>query len=320
VGGVAGASGAWFSDSEESVGNTFTAGVIDISLNPTDGQDAVSVEGDLDLKPCMTGYIKVRVTNDGNNPVEVWKHLKDVVNEENGKVDAEQKEYDDHNMDPTATPAPWDMNISDWIMYDMWIHHGCVMDNNNTNNAEVDFNFDPGVDRMIIAETDGFTVTGFTGIECFWIYLGVLQPGESMVIIQSYHLKSVVTNWAQSDRMTFTMEFFGQQTQGVPQPDPPQPGPDSQGELPGWGRGDAPAHPCPECLTDGDCPDDGVFCNGVEGCDNGTCVSSGDPCVGGGEYCCEDPGACFTGDECCLDGDCADQNICVDGFCVPGPI
>jgi len=37
------------------------------------------------------------------------------------------------------------------------------------------------------------------------------------------------------------------------------------------------------CNSNGDCPDDGVFCNGVESCDTTgmTCVSSGDPCTAG---------------------------------------
>jgi predicted ribosomally synthesized peptide with SipW-like signal peptide len=311
VGGVAGASGAWFSDTEETVGNTFTAGIIDISLNPQVGQEAVSIEGDLDLKPCMTGYIKVRVTNDGNNPVEVWKHIKDVENDENGITDAEGKEYDAWEQG-SGLPNPADMNISDYIMYDMWIDHGCVEDNNNTNGAEADFVFDPGVDRMIMAEADGFTVTpgpDTPGVECWYIYLGVLDPGESMVVIQSYHLMSWVTNWAQSDKMTFTMEFFGQQTQGTPQPDPPQPNLDtgSNGELPGWGRADAPPYPCDWECDDGQC-NDGVYCNGEETCVRGICMD-GDPPV------CEDPyPICSNELETCVQcteaADCEDDLFC----------
>jgi len=36
--------------------------------------------------------------------------------------------------------------------------------------------------------------------------------------------------------------------------------------------------PPPECTTDADCPDDGNFCNGIESCFEGACVSSGNPC------------------------------------------
>ena len=67
------------------------------------------------------------------------------------------------------------------------------------------------------------------GVECHWIYLGVLQPGESILVKQSYHLDSAVDNWGQSDKVTFDMEFVAQQIEGA-LPDPP-------GDvLPGHGR------------------------------------------------------------------------------------
>jgi hypothetical protein len=222
--------------------------------------------------------------------------------------------------------------MSDYIMYDMWIHDGCVEDGTGVDRDP--FVFVPGLDRQIIHERDGFTVTpgpgphpiigGTTlGIECWWIYLGNLQPGQSIVIIQSYHLMSFVENWAQSDRMTFTMEFFGQQSQGTDSqgnpPAPPQPGPDSQGELPGWGRVDWPPYPCdppPECTMDDQC-DDGVFCNGAETCQDYVCVAGDPPCTGvPGDQCSEDDDACVE----CLDNtDCEALYgtgwICVDGTC-----
>jgi len=67
-------------------------------------------------------------------------------------------------------------------------------------------------------------------VECFYIYLGVLEPGESMFVLQSYHLDASVENWAQSDRVFFDMEFFAQQTEGEPPAPPPG------NELPGYGK------------------------------------------------------------------------------------
>ena len=90
------ASGTWavFTDTETNTGNTFTAGTIDISLNPNQGQAAATAEGALDLKPSQTGWIDVCVTNDGTNPAEIWKHIGDVLNDENGIVEPEQAYYD----------------------------------------------------------------------------------------------------------------------------------------------------------------------------------------------------------------------------------
>lgn len=58
------------------------------------------------------------------------------------------------------------------------------------------------------------------------------------------------------------------------------------------------------CESDNDCPDDGLFCNGLEFCDDGCCRSSGNPCIG------ED-----DGDPCTWEGDWIcdeDLNRCFD--------
>lgn len=85
-----------------------------------------------------------------------------------------------------------------------------------------------------ILESEGFYLTpnqgGDNGVESHWIYLGVLEPGESMFVIQSYHLDATVDNWGQSDQVFFDMEFYAQQTEGDPAPDPPGT------ELPGYER------------------------------------------------------------------------------------
>ena len=113
VGVVAGGTWAYFSDTETVTGNTFTAGTIDISLDPTSGQ-AVTVEGALDLKPSQTGYIPVLITNDGSNPADIWKRIDNVVNIENEITEPEQAYY-------TLHPGSVNKLLSNWIHYDMVI-------------------------------------------------------------------------------------------------------------------------------------------------------------------------------------------------------
>ena len=60
--------------------------------------------------------------------------------------------------------------------------------------------------------------------------------------------------------------------------------------------------------------DDGQFCNGTDTCAAGSCGSSGDPCLPG-EFCNEATDVC---DECVVDLDCDDANVCTDDTCTAG--
>ncbi len=68
--------------------------------------------------------------------------------------------------------------------------------------------------------------------------------------------------------------------------------------------------------------DDGLFCNGVETCDAGTCLP-GMPLCAQGQKCCEETDTC--GITCCSDSECQDGQMCngleacVNGSCQPGP-
>jgi len=388
IGLVAGGTWALFSDTETITGNVFTAGTIDISLDPTDGQDVATVEGYVDLKPCQTGYIYACIHNDGTNPADIWKHIANVENDENGITDAEAKFYADNS-------ASENWLLSNWIHYDLFafrslgysavatsVTYAFYQDNGidvditvedgdcavtwtfdfptdddpssghnayalvisndhvvpayqvhsndgtcaafdwgthlyspwdptlggyngwhtsdaawNTPVADMDWisatgerdigdnptgvftvtidkcqlvpgfywavHFGSGgfsnygglsqypeawvpwsgdastfVEAQIavlvqeILEAEGFYLTGGAfpdyGVECNWIYLGVLQPGQTMCVIQSYHLDIDVDNWGQSDRVLFDIEFLAQQVEGEPEP----PG----DELPGYGK------------------------------------------------------------------------------------
>jgi len=389
---------SYFSDKEVSTGNWFTAGEIDISINPAGGQDVITLDGSLDLKPCETGYTTTTITNVGPNPAEIWKHIANVDNQENTITDAEGKYYAEH-----AGSDTW--LISDWIHYDMivciptvpeifeligdrenptppdfylndprcpndpdatvtkysdcgkvifdielaeiteagesydhtefslvisssevgpplfqvgtgqmfgggsppmyqdypwWpaadpteptmdLPEGIVIINPDTDNPSVNgdgkFHVEiptkylggcgatyywsvsvfanwysdttgwhyygysqypanwnrwkgvgvyaenhAGIVTKEISEAEGWTLTGTWGVASQWIYLGTLEPDESMIVVQSYHLDASVDNWGQSDRVVFDMEFVAQQTEGDTLP--PAPGP----VLPGHGR------------------------------------------------------------------------------------
>ena len=78
VGGVvAGVTTAYFSDTETAVGNTITAGTIDIEINDENPWTTAMVIGD--LKPGETDYMNLGIENVGMNPVNIYKSIKDMV-------------------------------------------------------------------------------------------------------------------------------------------------------------------------------------------------------------------------------------------------
>lgn len=205
---------AWFSDMESSVGNTFTAGTIDLWV---DGQPSWSTtytvslpDGDRFLKPCQIGYIQFPVENKGNNPTDVWKRVRETTSTENGITEPEQTHYNRRPQDASKL-------IGDYMDFDLSLPES------------------PQGPAVIIPETAPLDLNTVVGQ---WIYLGRLQPGESMMVKQSFHLKVDTesvnpntglpnTNWAQSDQLIFSEQILGLQVTGAPNPIP---------ELPGYGR------------------------------------------------------------------------------------
>ena len=213
------------------VGNIFRAGIIDLEL---EGGGVIVVDGQIsDLKPCQTGYMVIELTaTEGSNPMEVWKRvtIDPLDRDENGVGEPEClcAEYGG-TWDGSSCSGYTEKNdIDRYIHFDMWI------DNDGDPSS-----FGAG-DVWLIQESEGWLLSenlvdfppvggsGTNGVNGYWIYLGTLQPGETMVIVQSFNLDCTVGNWAQSDCLTFTEEFFAQQTVSSP----PPPGT----ELPGHGR------------------------------------------------------------------------------------
>lgn len=189
---VIGATTAYFSDTETSVGNTFTAGTIDISLSDGDGYTLpFTLEG---MKPSETGITVMNITNEGTNPVNVFKKITNVVCEENGTNDAEVEYY-------SAVPESVNWKISGVIDYDMKVE--VYKDNEN----------EPFWWQVIYHYDDG-NAPSISQIAGKQISLGMIPVGGKMVVTQSYHMDSNTGNWAQSDKMTFDIEIKGEQLRG----------------------------------------------------------------------------------------------------------
>ena len=233
VGGlVGGGLFAYFSDTETSTGNTFTAGTIDIDLA---GDIGMAVHGSIneDFKPCQTGYLIFQIENVGQNPADVWKLIKNIDDTGGILSEPEEREEEGVNYDGDGVADDPIDDISTQIKFDLWID----------NDADpTDHDFDAGVDgiwgtaddgdTLLIHEDDGWTVATVANN---YIYLGVLEPGETMNVVQSFHLSGDAGNVYQGDECEFDEDYYAQQTVGGVSP--------PANELPGWGKADGPPYP-----------------------------------------------------------------------------
>jgi predicted ribosomally synthesized peptide with SipW-like signal peptide len=213
---VAGLVGAgvvsYFSDTETSKRNVFTAGTIDIAV---DGENpwTKTYSGFLeDVKPCETRWINFTIKNVGTNEANIWKHIiitgwggdlgtppyygicssEPEFEEGGGKFDAQGAPI-------AASYTPKDY-LAPWIIYDLYING-----------------------QPLITEANQLRLDD---IACTYIYLGTLAPGDSMEVCQSYHLMTwadsnvpMITNWAQGDWVSFDIEVIARQLTG-PSPEP----------------------------------------------------------------------------------------------------
>jgi len=176
---------SYFSDTEKSTGNVFTAGTIDITVTGEEYTWESGAKLD-DMKPCDTKVFTFVIHNVESNPVHVWKRIV-VTGCDGGKLTEPEIE------EQGGTERCW---LPPYILYDMRI---------------------PGV-KWIVDPAKQIRVDNING---FWIYLGKILGGESMTVEQSYHLSSwkdaaelEVTNWAQGDTMTFDIELYAEQEGG----------------------------------------------------------------------------------------------------------
>ncbi|MCK4368488.1 MAG: SipW-dependent-type signal peptide-containing protein [Dehalococcoidales bacterium] len=198
IGLVAGGTWAYFTDTETSTGNTFTAGTIDIAI---DGDNPWSKSFTIeDAKPCEVWYVEYEITNVGTNPCVIWKHLSGFVT--GGGILA----YPATN--PTCSSEPeWQVDADDsindidtYISYDLYSEVTSPAAGGNTDQWH----------QTLYNEN-----VNIGSLECVWVPLGSLPPGGKMYVLQSYHLDAATGNEYQGDTLTFTVEFHAQQMPGT---------------------------------------------------------------------------------------------------------
>lgn len=174
---------AYFTDEEKSMDNTFTTGIVDVTLSPGDQQQVTASVGSgcnqeetTRLKPCYVGWLTYNVKNVGDNPVDIYLKLDNVEDVDLGQSEPEQ----------VADPSGRKYDISKHI--------------------EIDIN-----GRLVEGET-------LHSIQGKWFKIdGPLQPNDERVIRLSFHLKNNAGNEYQSDQSFFDV-FVEAQQLGMPAP------------------------------------------------------------------------------------------------------
>jgi len=181
---------AYFSDTETSTGNTFTAGTIDLAVNDQNPLDSAvfTVE---DVKPCEeTEPVRVTLSNVGTNDGIVDLHILPGVHSEG--IDSEPE------CEAECGPGFWKDNECKrgWGACD-------ALNENICKRIEYDFCYDSNDN----GECDEEDIHGYLE-PCQNIWLGRLLAGENTRYLWiSYHLDENAGNKFQGDTCTFDIEF-----------------------------------------------------------------------------------------------------------------
>ena len=196
---VIGGTISYFSDTETSTGNTFTAGVIDISI---DGENPWNKTFTMaDMKPCYTDYITFRIENDksGANPVDIYKKIT-ITQEDTGTLTEPECEAEGGQWSSsTCSGDNWNPkdDLSSVIWYDLSVE---VYDSNNNKIWH----------QVIYTDGDQKSIDEIYGNNGE-VYLGMIPAHGYMIVKQSYHLDSDAGNEYQGDRMIFDIQVRGEQ-------------------------------------------------------------------------------------------------------------
>jgi len=215
IGLVVGGTLALFTDTEGPQSVSFQAGTVDIAIdgeNPWIGE--IIIEG---AKPCQTEYVDYEITNVGDNPVVVYKHLIATLAAPAGVplTTTGILAYPDLATGPYSSEPEYDAvvansmvdlnNLHDWINYDLY--------------SEVTLGL-AGAPPTVSGVTgwhqweydDNETISN---LFCEFVVLGTIMPGGTMYVLQSYHLDGSLGNMYQGDRLTFFVEFYAVQLEGT---------------------------------------------------------------------------------------------------------
>lgn len=194
-----GATTAFFSDTETSTGNTFSAGTIDIAIdqqNPWTSHYSVG-----DLKPGETGNINFDITNVGQNPVNVSKTLTNIAGTGGAAIfncGAYSASSEPECVAENGVPND---DVASKIVYDLSVEVYASPASTTPIWWQEIYNVGEGKSL-----TDVYGANGGG-----YVALGMIPVGGHMKVTQSYHFNPNAGNEYQGDALSFDITIKGDQ-------------------------------------------------------------------------------------------------------------
>ena len=186
---------AFFSDTETSEGNVFTAGTIDLAVNDENPWAATAWGTSDDWKPGQeTDDINITLKNVGTNPMDVWMRLTDITT--SGGDDSFQGVSSEPEY--LAEGAVWTGTVwdgTDWKAID---------------DIDTQISIILSLGAATIISGDDIRVPA---AEDLYIYLGTIAASTDISGTLAFLMDSTAGNKYQGDDMEFTIEFFAQQNE-----------------------------------------------------------------------------------------------------------
>jgi predicted ribosomally synthesized peptide with SipW-like signal peptide len=183
---------AYFSDTEVSTDNTFTAGTIDIAVDGENPWESTAEYVFENMLPGDTETISVPVANVGNNELVLWKKVR-VTDTETGVQSEPECE---------AELGVWDDSS-----------HSCSGMTAEDNNLPGSLNYE-----MIVGGTtliDPVWEVKVEDVNDLWVPLGRVAVGDSITVEQNYYFDEEAGNVLQGDSTTFDIVFYAEQIGGT---------------------------------------------------------------------------------------------------------
>lgn len=175
---------AYFSDTEVSTGNTFTAGTIDLAVESENPWEANGQYVFANLEPSDSEDINVTLNNVGTNDVVIWKKVK-VTSESNNLQSEPECNAEGGVWSGTECSSSTINDLSTQLVYSMKIG---------------------GSDNIKKAWD-----VRVSDVNDLWIPVGRLNAGASVTVDQNYYFSELAGNAYQGDQIVIDITFYAEQ-------------------------------------------------------------------------------------------------------------